>query len=181
MALDGKSQVTATLKSVVVDGQRLGLWTDYDANVLRYIIGVLERPILDIQAELAEQPRLRASIGFYYRQASLLAKKQEDAIAELVLRTYNSMYRVKYSGHKAPLMLKAQEGLGKFTEKLVLATVSEDPTYTTLTAQARETKHLADVLYELKEAFTSRGRSLEQISNNSRFDRRDDRTEGAED
>jgi len=181
MALDGKSKTTATLMRVAEDGQRLGVWTEYDTKVLQYIIGVLERPILDIQAELAEQPRLRASIGFYFRQASLLAKKQEDTLAEFVLRTYNSMYRVKYSGQTAPLMIKAQDGMGKFTEKLVLATVSEDPTYVLTASQVRESKHLADVLYELKEAFTCRGRSLEQISNNARFGRRDDRAEGAED
>jgi hypothetical protein len=173
--------MTATLLRVAEDGLRLGIWTDYDKNVIIYLIKVLERPVLDIQGELAEQPRLRAAIGFYFRQASLLAKKHEDALAEFILRTYNSMYRVKYAGQKAPIMMKAQESMGKFTEKLVVATALEDPVYGTFTNQARESKQVADILMEVKEAFTSRGRLLEQISNNSRFGHRDDKAEGAED
>ena len=181
MPLDGKSKVTATLLRVAEDGKRLGIWTDYDSKVIAYLINVLERPVLDITAELAEQPRLRAAIGYYTRQASLVAKKSEDAIAELVLRTYNSMYRVKYGEQKAPILLKAQEGMGKFTEKLVVATAAEDPAYQSLTATAREARQVADIQGEVKEAFTTRGRALEQISYNFRFDRRDDKAEGAED
>jgi hypothetical protein len=179
--LDGKSQTTHSLKNIAAVGVQEGAWVEHDAQVIRYLVSVLERPITDIQKELEEQPRLRASSGFYFRAASLLAKNREDALEQMVLRTYSSLYQVKYNSSASPLLMKAKESAGKFTEKLVMATVATDPAYSLLSDQVRSARHLADVMFELREAFTSRGRFLEQYSNNSRGDRRSDREERTED
>lgn len=178
--LDGKTQTTNSIRRIAEQGVADGAWTEYDAQVIRYLIAVLERPIVDIQKELEEQPRLRASIGFYFRAASLLAKKREDSLEELVLRTYSSLYKIKYGSSASPLLMKAKESTGKFTDKLVMATVSMDPAYSPLEKQLRDARHLADVMFELRESFTSRSRFLEQYSNNSRGDRRSDREERTE-
>lgn len=173
--LDGKTKTTHSLLTLATEGVNLGVWGEYDAGVLRYLVSVLERPVVDVRGEMEEQPRLRASVGYYYRAAMAAAKGKEDALAEIVLRLYNSMHGVKYGSGTA--VQPKTSAMGRFSEKLVAARALLEPEYMALQTVASKLRTLADMIGEIRDAFTSRGRFLEQISNNERYDGRSDKQE----
>lgn len=175
--LDGKSKTTHTISKIPAEGLSLGMWGEYDVGVLCYLVAVLERPVVDVRAEMEEQPRLRASIGYYYRVALAFTKEHEDKLAELVLRLYNVMHGVKYNSGTSAMAATAKESLGRFSEKLVMARALQEPEYMAQKTIRDKAQVIADVLGEVRDAFTSRGRFLEQISNNERMDSRGDREE----
>jgi hypothetical protein len=152
----------------------MGLLTEHETKVLRYVISVLERDIVDVQAEVTEQPRLLASIGYFHKYMQRQTKDLEEALEKIWLQKYAALHTTKYSSTKTSSIAKAADMVGKFTDKLVSAQVLQDPQYASLTERAGRVKYITDQLSELREAFKSRTSFLIQFSSNARYDRRND-------
>jgi hypothetical protein len=168
--LNGSSKTTQSILSIAAEGMVLGVWTSYDADVLRYLISVLERPIVDIRSEMEEQPRLRVSAGYYYRSAEAALRVKEEVVANIILRVYNTLHGVKYGSSASGAVQPKESQLGRFSEKLVVARASLEPDYPANHALVLKMTHLVNVAGEIREAYNIRSRLLERISYRDRPD-----------
>ena len=76
--MDKPVTITKPFAKVVNEARQMALLSDEDVRTLLYLIAVLERPIVDIRYEMSEHPRLRAVIGYYFRNLSQVAKDYEE-------------------------------------------------------------------------------------------------------
>lgn len=168
--LDGRSKTTQSLLSLAAEGVTLGVWTSYDADVLRYLISVLERPVVDIRSEMEEQPRLRVAAGYYYRAAEAALRQKEEVLANIVMRVYNTLHGVKYGAPAGAVTPKESTQLGRFSEKLVTARATLEPDYAATHAVVVKLEYLVNLAGEIREAYSTRSRLLERISYRDRPD-----------
>lgn len=165
--------ITRRFSDVAAAAQGLGLVNSQDAETIVYLAEVLVRPVVDIKAELTEHPSLKAAAGYYFRAISYAAKQCEESVDQAWHRTYNNLYATKYGspGKSTMVLEKAADAMGKFTEKLVTAQALQDPAYASLATRASQIRHVAEQLGELRDAYFVRGRCLEQIANQVRFEK----------
>ena len=173
--------VVKPFTKVISAAQRKGLLTGEEVQTALYLLAVLERPIVDIRAEMEEQPRLRAAVGYVFRTVEHAATEAENEVEKLFLRVYNSIYRVKYSGKYAKKVPGVDPtAIGRFSDKLILAQCLQDPSFVLKTDEAEALKGLSKQFSELKDAYNARTRYLEQIANHERYAARQDKEEANE-
>ena len=163
--MDKPKQIVKPFVDVLKTLRALTLITDQDIQTLLYLLSVLERPILDIRAEMEEQPRLLVSVGYYYRSVQQRAKEQEDEVQKALMRVYAATHKLKYGG-KAPA---AKDPVGRFSDKVVLSQALQDSNFVCQSDSLTQLKALTEYLSELRTAFQARTRFLEQIANHERF------------
>lgn len=164
--VDKPKQIVKPFIDVLKTIRALALIDDQDVQTLLYLLSVLERPVLDIRAEMEEQPRLLITVGYYYRSVQQRAKEQEDEVQKALMRVYSATHKLKYQTAKTP---KAKDPIGRFSDKVVLAQALQDPTFVCQSDSLTQLKALTEFMSELRTAFQARTRFLDQISNHERF------------
>lgn len=172
--MDKPKQIVKPFVDVLKTLRGLSLITDQDVQTLLYLLSVLERPVLDVRAEMEEQPRLIVSAGYFYRLIQQQAKEQEDEVQKALMRVYAATHKLKYQTPKTPA---SKDPVGRFSDKVVMAQALQDPNFVCLTDKHTQLKALTEHLSELRSAFQARTRFLEQIANHERFTIRQEQLE----
>jgi hypothetical protein len=146
--------------SKVVDELRdKNFLTDEDLENLQGLVYLLQQPYVDLKDDLENHPQHQLTASYY---ASLFKRLKEDAKEAAERHWY---------GLKSFMSGQTDK---RVTDTSVTAACKVDPTYTGLKNQEALCSYFHDQLTELRVAYVTRARMLEQVSNNSRAQLRDD-------